>query len=475
MRKSLLETFGKIYILDLHGSGKKKEAAPDGSKDENVFDIMQGVSINIFVKSTQKIKNKLAVVYHSDLYGKRNEKYSFLLNNTLQTIQWKRIDNKSPYFFFVPKSEDNKEEYEKGFKINELFIKNVSGFQTKRDKITIHFTPEELSKIKKIFSSEDQEGIRTTLNLPEDGRDWTIKNAQNDIKNNNPQTIKVMYRPFDDRYTFFTGRSKGFVAYPRTEIAAHLLNHENFTLITCRQQSTFDFQHIFVSRLLSDMCNISSQTKETGYIFPLYLYPETDNVFSENKRKPNLNSKIINEISKRLGLQITEEKASPPLEGAGGGSFAPVDVLDYIYAVLHSHAYRKKYKEFLKIDFPCVPFPESTKQFWKLVGLGGKLRCLHLLEGVEPQEGLANFPIAGNNEVEMAQYVGVRVFINETQYFEHVPLEAWNFYIGGYQPAQKWLKDRKGRALNYDDIVHYQKMIWVLKETGEVMKIIEKV
>ena len=248
----------------------------------------------------------------------------------------------------------------------------------------------------------------------------------------------------------------------------HLLNQENFTLITCRQQSTFDFQHIFVSRLLSDMCNISSQTKETGYIFPLYLYVEgdigNDGVRMPNKKISNLNLTIINEISQRLGLRFTEEKETIK------NTFAPIDILDYIYAVLHNPTYRERYKEFLKIDFPRVSYPENTKQFWKLVELGGKLRHLHLLEDVESQDGMADYPIVGNNEVEKPQYVDNRIFINETQYFDKVPIRTWEFYIGGYQPAQKWLKDRKGRMLSYEEIRHYQKMIVALKETWEVMQ-----
>ena len=141
--------------------------------------------------------------------------------------------------------------------------------------------------------------------------------------------------------------------------------------------------------------------------------------------------------------------------------------------MLHSPAYRERYKEFLKIDFPRVPYPENAEKFWALAILGAKLRRLHLMEDVEPQEGMADFPIAGSNEVEKLQYVGNKVFINETQYFEHVPPEAWEFYIGGYQPAQKWLKDRKGRVPGYDDIVHYQRIIRALKETGDIQNDID--
>ena len=219
------------------------------------------------------------------------------------------------------------------------------------------------------------------------------------------------------------------------------------------------------------MCAVSLQTKETGYIFPLYVYIKngiTDGDTRPYHRKPNLNENIIDEISQRIGARFTDENEEEE------NVFSPIDVLDYIYAVLHSPAYREKYKEFLKIDFPRIPYPKGHEPFWHLKFLGEELRRLHLMEDVEPQEGIADYPVAGSNEVEKLQYIGNKVFINDKQYFEHVPPETWNFYIGGYQPAQKWLKDRKGRMLGYDDIVHYQRIVWVLKETGGVMREVDE-
>jgi len=244
---------------------------------------------------------------------------------------------------------------------------------------------------------------------------------------------------------------------------------------------------------------VSNNTSEIGYSFPLYLYIK--NGIADNNNRPyhkqsNLNKTIVTEISKRLCLQFNEEKlviSEVEIEETIN-SFAPIDVLDYIYAVLHSPAYRERYKEFLKIDFPRIPYPENAEKFWKLVEMGGKLRQLHLLENVEPQANLANYPIAGNNVVEKASLSptlpkgervnsppseglgeAYRVFINDTQYFDNVPPLSWNFYIGGYQPAQKWLKDRKGRTLNFDDILHYQKIIYVLHETDAIMKKIDEI
>jgi len=481
MRKSLLETFDKIYIIDLHGNARMKEITPDGSKDENIFDIMQGVSINIFIKSKQKTENKLAEVYHADLYGKRNEKYSFLLNKTLQTVKWKELQPHTPYYFFVPKDFSLRDEYEKGFKINELFPIHNSGLQTDRDTLFIDNDKKTLAnRIKLLLSGEFDNDFRKKFRV-ENSSSYKLIDAIKGKLFDDSFIQQVEYRPFDRKWIYY---SHALISRPADKVMTHFAKRENIGLLTSRQQSTFDFQHIFVSNIISERCVVSNQGKETSYVFPLYLYSDGDienGVRMPDKQTPNLNKTIIDEISKRLGLQFTEEKEPPLWEGAGGGYFAPIDVLDYIYAVLHSPSYREKYKEFLKIDFPRVPYPENAETFWKLVDLGGKLRRLHLLEDVEPQEGMADFPIAGSGEVEKPYYSplsegagGGRVYINDTQYFDHVPSEAWNFYIGGYQPAQKWLKDRKGRTLEYDDIRHYQKMIRVLKETGEVMKLIEK-
>ena len=421
MRKSLLKTFDKIYILDLHGNAKKKETAPDGGKDENVFDIQQGVSINIFVKTSRALTP--ATVYHCDLYGLRDVKYCFLLNNTLQSILWQQLKFEDDNCFFVPKDFGLKNEYEKGFKIDELFSIYTSGITTADDNNLVGSIP---------FTDNNQ---------------------------------SYAYRPFDIRNINYDLKK---VSRHRYDVMKHFIRGENIGLLAPRQAIT-GMYGIFLTTQLCDRnyTGVAGQYG-LGLIFPLYVYLENivDRVREEVKRTPNLKKAIIDEISLRIGLQFTEEKEETE------NTFAPIDLLDYIYAVLHSPTYRERYREFLKIDFPRVPYPESVEKFWKLVELGGNLRRLHLLEGVEPQQGMADFPVAGSDEVGKLQYVVGKVYINDTQYFDHVPPEAWNFYIGGYQPAPKWLKDRKGRKLNYEDIQHYQKMIYALKMTDKIMNII---
>lgn len=252
----------------------------------------------------------------------------------------------------------------------------------------------------------------------------------------------------------------------------HFLKNKNVGLITIRRsRSPQTWNFVF----LSD-CIVSGSTAisllDINYVFPLYLYHEE--VLKNGKEQiletkmPNLNKTIIDEIAQRLGLLFTNEKEETKK------TFAPIDILDYIYAVLYSPGYREKYKEFLKMDFPRVPYPDDVKKFWQLVKLGARLRHLHLMEGVEPLQGLADYDVKGSNVVERHDPVGDKVWINDTQYFDHVPSEVRNFFIGGYQPAQKWLKDREGLPLNYDDIRHYQKIVHILKKTIEIMKDVDK-
>ena len=413
----------------------------------------------------------LAQVFHYDLYGKRADKYDFLLNNNLQTVQWRELELIEPQYFFVAKDFSLKEEYEKGVSIQELFPVNSLGLITKRDKLSLSYSEKELiSKIS--FFLDENIPIQEVCNHFEitlkDNDKWDAISSRTNtkIQNVKEQIESILYRPFDIRKVFYNGY---FVARLNKKILSNLQN-SNHAIIIGRQGQVVGavggWNIVFITDLIVDQ-NIFY--RGGGTVFPLYLYPESDKLFSGEKRKPNLNESIINEISQRISLQFTEEKEETE------NTFAPIDVLDYIYAVLHSPSYREKYKEFLKIDFPRMPYPENTEQFWKLVELGGKLRRLHLLEGVEPQQGMADYPIAGNNEVEKPEYVDGKAYINETQYFGNVPLMAWSFYIGGYQPAQKWLKDRKGRMLNYDDIEHYRKIIFALKETEEVMREVDEV
>lgn len=476
MRWNLLKTYDKIYTIDLHGNSKKKETAPDGSADVNVFDIMQGVSINLFVKTGKKKANELGKVFHCDLFGKRELKYNYLSENSINTVKYTELTNIAPNYFFVNKDFEAMNRYSKGFSISEMFPQNNVGIVTARDNFTIHSTKEELQNTIETFLNLDDETARSRFNLGNDVRGWKVSFAKKDLQINYPKKgiyTKLSYRPFDERWTFYTGKSKGFHCYPRVEVMQNFLTNSNIGLTLCKQFKTGDkYLHVFITNKIIESSYVSNRTSEITSTFPLYIYSDKNGqqtIDSFVEKKSNLNQDLIKKFGKKISLIYTAEKETTK------NTFAPIDILDYIYAVLHSPSYREKYKEFLKIDFPRVPYPKDVKTFWQLVKLGGEIRQIHLLESPVVEKYFTKYPIDGNNNVTKIKYEGNKVYINETQYFDNVPIVAWEFYIGGYQPAQKWLKDRKDRALGFEDILHYQKIIVALSETNRLMSEINKI
>ena len=474
MRWHLLNTYDKIYTIDLHGNSKKKETAPDGSADVNVFDIMQGVSINIFIKTGKKKNKEIGKVFHFDLYGKRETKYDFLSENSLQNIDFLELKPEKPYLFFVPKSTIGSTNYDKGFKVDEIFSNNNVGFVTAIDGFNISMSiNESKSKINDILNL-DENAWRIKYNRPKDAQSWQYKWAKTDAEKHKDFDFQVVnYRPFDNRWTLYTGNSGGLYARPSLQIMKQFLKGNNIGLALCKQFKTGDnYYHAFISNRIFESSYVSNRTSEITSTFPLYLYPETNGqqtIGQTTERQPNLNTAIVNQIAVKLGLTFTNEKE------VSKDTFAPIDILDYIYAVLHSPTYREKYKEFLKIDFPRVPYPKDTATFWQLVNLGSQIRQIHLLESPTVEKYITQYPIDGDNIVTKPKYQDGKVYINDTQYFNNVPQTAWEFYIGGYQPAQKWLKDRKERKLEFDDILHYQKIIVALTETDRLMKVIDEI
>lgn len=429
MRKSLLECFDTIYILDLHGNSKKKEVCSDGSKDENVFDIMQGVSINIFVKKKSKSK-KLANVFHYDLQGKRDFKYEFLSDNSIKSIGWKKLKCEEPDYFFVPKDFNELKIYKQFIDIKELFQINSIGIVTGKDDELVKY-------IKNNFDDECKDLIS-----------------------------KFYYRPFDFKYTIFDNK---ILQRARYKVMQHYFKKDNIGLNVPRQ-SKLKGSEALVNNDVTCKHLITGET----YNFPLYLYPDENSL--EKERTPNLNLEIVKEIEEKLNLKFTNEKIQ------NSTTFAPIDLLDYIYAVLHSPKYRETYKEFLKIDFPRVPFP-TPQTFCELVSLGAKLRALHLLEDESLDERVIDIQGEGTLEVTnklnkkdfVTEKAKVTLHVNPEITIVNIPLVAWEFYIGGYQPAQKWLKDRVGRTLSRADLKHYNRIINALCKTDEIMKEIERI
>ena len=473
MRWNLMHSFDKIYIIDLHGNSKKKEVCPDGSKDENVFDIQQGVSINIFIKKGKKRKGKLAEVYHCDLYGKRQYKYNFLAEHSFGDTDFKRIEPNEPFYFFVPKEESNRTVYEQGFCVNDIFPLNTSGIVTARDGLVIDVDKDTLYKRIDYFcdnSNSDTDVRRMLFGDRKDGkylagdtRGWKLGVARKEIENFDHEALikQLCYRPFDTRYIYY---HSSMVDWGREKVMQHFLIGDNVGIVVGRQCAS-DWRYAFVTDKICEF-NLTGTAGRfgSGYAFPLYTYPTIDGSIT---RQPNLNMEIVGSIADRIGLVFEAEPSD------NEGAFSPFDLLDYIYGILHSPSYRERFNEFLKVDFPRIPYPTDANEFRRIAEIGGELRRVHLMEASLPL--VTEFNIKGTPIIEAIKVTDgnddslCKVWINDKQYFDNVPRVAWEFYIGGYQPAQKWLKDRKGMKLEWDEVKHYQRIISALCKTNELM------
>ncbi len=486
MRQQLMQTFSEIYILDLHGNAKKKETCPDGSEDKNVFDIQQGVSIGIFIKEPGKMGD--ATVYHADLWGKREGKYDWLNEREIEKTKWETIKPQQPYYLFVSQDKKLLSEYEQGWKITDILESSSLGIATARDDFAIGFSKNEIWERVNEFVSLPEEEARGKYNLGKDVRDWKVSFAQEDLRKSEitkEKVVPILYRPFDFRATFYTGHSRGFICMPRPEIMGHFINRNNLGISTTRtKEIKGEWGHVFCSKNITQLHTVS--LKEVNSLFPLYLYPtKKADLFGDSGsgewpagkggRVPNLSKEFVDALAERVGLGFVSDG-----QGDLKKTFGPEDVFDWIYGVFHSPQYRQRYAEFLKIDFPRVPMPRDLRQFAEVCEIGRELVALHLVEAeiLDDKKLWPVFPEKGTGQVEAGypKYIADadrqdrrRVYINQDQYFEGVEPAVWEFTIGGYQVCEKWLKDRRGRELSYDDIEHYQKIAVALAETIRLM------
>ena len=461
MRWNLMRSFDKVYILNLHGNSQKKETTPDGGKDENVFDIMVGTSINIFVKTGKKKPGTLAEVYYADLYGERENKYEYLRSNSYISTTYEVISPIEPFFFWKPNDYSAKKEYESGFSIEEMFNCNVMGVTTARDRMVIDSDRERLlGRIRRFadpsFSDDETRqfffGNKTAGKyLPGDSRGWSMSKARVSIRSFNHESIitPIAYRPFDNEYIYYC---QEMVDWPRMAIMKHL-QKDNIGFCAIRINSRDNEHTYFVTDKIVDKTLLSS--KDNANVFPLYIYDE------EGNKHPNIKKEIWDKLNAAVGREVL-----------------PEEIVGYIYGVLYCSEYREKFKEFLKVDFPYVPYPASAAKFEALSAKGTELMNYHLMKGAERWPVSVTFPVSGDNIVEELAWTPEdegRVRINKTQYLGNVSSLAWSFYIGGYQPAQKWLKDRKGRTINYQDIMHYGRILYALEQTDRIMKEIDEI
>ncbi len=472
MRQSLMNTFTDIFIFNLHGNANKKEVALDGSKDENVFDITEGVTIALFLKELGKMCP--AIIHYDDLWGQRESKYHTLLESDMSTTGWKQLNPTKPYWLFVPRNEAQLDEYEKGWKVTDIFILTGEGFTSARDDFAIAFTFSEVEKrLKTLVNTLDSdETVRETFNLHDTGT-WKLSNARkalNEELKNDESMGKVihpcLYRPFDKRFCLL---NDNIMERPRIKTQYHMMKL-NLALSTIRNiEIAGGFTHVLCVAQPMDRHAVS--IKEINYLFPLYLYPAEGEMHLGEGRRPNLNPEFIKVFSEKLGLKFIEDG-----KGALQTTFGPEDIFNYAYSVFHSPSYRSRYAEFLKIDFPRLPLTSDKALFKSLVEKGAVLVALHLMESPLLDTKMTRYEVKGEHEVEKVSYYEKtqRVSINRAQYFEGVPPEVWNFHIGGYQVCEKWLKDRKGRKLTINDIDHYQKIVVALKETIRLMSEIDE-
>lgn len=459
MRQSLMHTFNEIYVLDLHGNTKKKETSPDGSKDENVFDIQQGTAIILMVKGISAKEKK---VLHHELFGLRQIKYDWLDNNQFKAQTYQELSPSSPFYLFRPEATGN-EHYLKWKSLPEIFPVKSVGIVTARDGLTIQDTPNQVRKTIHHFASLDPETARVAYQLGKDARDWKVEYAQKDLKDSgisDNNIVPILYRPFDSRYTYYTGKSRGFHCMPRNEVMRHMLE-DNVGMVIGRQGlAVGDNQLWNLVTIAQSITDFNLFYRGGGLIVPLYLYPDEhkEDIFASSEREFNISKELLERFAKQWQ------------------GFQPEQLFYYVYAVLHSNQYRERFAQYLRMDFPRILITDDYELFSKLAEFGKELADIHLLKSPRLSPPLARYQGSGPNDmVESIKYDGDQgtVQINDDKHFEGISPVLWNFHIGGYQVLHKYLKDRKGKSIA--DPIHYCRMVTALALTIDIQARIDKI
>ena len=453
MRRSLMGTFDDIYILDLHGNSLMGETNPkDGRPDGNVFDIRQGVAIAFFVKTGSK-EDSDCRVHHAEEFGSRELKYAWLDSHDQSSTKWQEIKPVSPFYLFVPRDETLEDEYRQFNSIADIFPVKSVGIVTARDRLTIRWSVDEVWHTVRRFSGMAPENARIAYHLGKDARDWQVRLAQLDLLERGlkrENIVPILYRPFDVRSTYYTGQSRGFICMPRQEVMRNMLAGENVAMLMPKQHK----DEFGVLATTSISAHKSVAAYDINYHFPLYVY------LTASERRRNLSGELIDGLANAHGREPTPEQ-----------------IFRYIYAILYAPVYREKFAEFLRMEFPRVPFTADRELFTELADLGSRLTELHLLTSRELDPPTCRFEGQGEMDVAKTKAMGFRyesetqrMFINKTQYFGPIPPNVYELRIGGYQVCDKWLKDRKERRLKLKDIQTYCRMVTALGKTIEIQK-----
>jgi type I restriction-modification system DNA methylase subunit len=457
LRRSLTSTFNEISIADLHGSVKKQERCPDGSKDEGVFDIQQGVAITLFVRDSDKPQPCL--LKHTDLWGLRQAKYSYLDNHDVASTTWKEIQPSPPHYFLTNRSLDNFDELRDAWSIAEIFEVFGSGVKTDRDALFLDFDHSKLeTKMKTFYSDRCFDPDFIEAYRIENSSSYNLLQKRKDTQLDLLNIKSILYRPFDSRFIYY---ARGLTSRPAWEVMQHMVN-PNLALIAKRQaRENLPYTWFSVTDSLVIDGSFAIDNKGRERMFPLYLYPEQNELqkgLLNEGRRTNFSKEFLIAISSKLGY-LPE----------------PEDIFYYMYSIFHSSKYRTRYSELLKIDYPRVPLTGDAQLFSRLSVYGKKLVFLHLMKSVQLSNPIVQFSGNSNSIVDTPKYVNKKIFINKKgDGFSKVPEQVWSFYVGGHPVCAKWLKDRKGRTLSPEDITHYQRIIVALQETIQLMQQIDE-
>lgn len=479
MRQSLLCSFQRCHVIDLHGNSKKKETTPDGSPDKNVFDIQQGVAIGLFTKTAVAGIAGLTVM-RGDLYGRRESKYDALLASNHESFPSTQLNPNRPLYLFAKQDQTYREEYEVMSLLSDVTLTHSVGVVTARDQLTIAFTADEIWDRVKRFSTLNESHARTEFGLRQDVRDWKVSLAQSDLREqplSRSRILPILYRPFDTRFTYYTGKNKGFIGQPALAIMSHVIRRDNIGIVTTRKVEVGTFGHAIVANTMIESHSVS--LKEVNYLFPLWIYSDNERLISSEQRTPNFTPEFLKKMAVSLGLRRENKRRMSQ-------NIVSENTLGYVYSILHSPNYRSRYREFLKTDFPRIPLISSQDLFSSLSQLGSDLISLHLIESPMLNDYITALVGSVDFQVEKVSYSDETVWIDKakTRGFRGVPEEVWNFHIGGYQVCEKWLKDRQakggknprpGRILTKEDINHYQKIVVALSETIRIMSEIDEI
>ncbi|HOC22017.1 MAG TPA: N-6 DNA methylase [Anaerolineae bacterium] len=468
MRQSLLHTFDALYVLDLHGNALKRETTPEGGKDENVFDIRQGVAIAFFIKNGRGKGEAVSRLYHADVWGARADKYAWLDAHTLADTPWTELTPQTPFYLFTPHDAALEADYRRFPGVPELFPVNSVGIVTARDGFVFDFDLEALKRrIRTLRDSDMPDELAAQAYGLRDKPTWTLRATRAALRADaawEEKFTRCLYRPFDERWLYY---HTALIERHRGEVMRHMLAGENLALITSRMTKGETFKHAQVTTHITEVICMSPKTSNNGFVFPLYLYPDPEaapaTLFAALEpagRRPNLHPALL-----------------PTLAATYGRTPSPEEVFAYVYAILYTPTYRARYAEFLRMDFPRIPFTRESTVFAAFAGLGERLIALHLLRSPELEPPTCRFEGAGDSSIARGRKDGLRydpaaarVYINSTQVFAPVPLDVWTYQVGGYQVCEKWLKDRQERRLTLDDIRTYCRIVTALGKTIAVQQ-----